>query len=165
MKYSNYLYSGKNYTDITFSWDNYFLFCESKRGMDWKEKGKKKSWSTLYSIRSSFVSCKAEKHLNNQLQTFPCAQRWILSSSLGREAVEYTALICVFLREVMWAFPISRGGSCVYKSSVLWWGCTCVLLMDQIDTLRDTSARVKSANDKGVEKLLWFFMFFLSVQQ
>lgn len=112
MKYSNYQYSGKNYEDLTFSWDNYFLFFKFKRGTNWKENlnNNKKIWSTLYSISSSFVSWKAEKHLNNWLQKFPCAHRWILSYALGREAVEYTVLICVCLREVMWNFLLVEVG-------------------------------------------------------
>lgn len=163
MKYSNYRFSAKNYTDIIFSWDNFFLFCKFKR--DWLKGKRKKFWSTLYFSSSGFVSGQAEKHLNNQVHVFPCAHRWILSSALGREDVECTALIFVCLREVKWISPMSRSGSCAHKSSMLWWGCAWVLLMDQTNTLRNTSARVKSSNDKGVEMLLWSFIVFPSVQQ
>lgn len=40
MKYSNYRYSGKNYTDIAFSWDIFFYFVSLKE--EWTKRKKKK---------------------------------------------------------------------------------------------------------------------------
>jgi len=65
----------------------------------------------------------------------------------------------------VWTFPASRGGSFVYKSSMLGQGCTRVFLIDKSNTIRNTSARFKSANDKEVQRLLGFCIFILSIQQ